>query len=59
LLPNDTSGYFYLASARGRLVKAAYLDEAPEAVPDAQERFEKEITFWRYWQAETLKRKTI
>jgi hypothetical protein len=59
LLPNDSKGYFYLASMRGRLIKAAYIDEAPAAVPDAQKRFDDEIKFWRHWQSEKLKRETI
>jgi hypothetical protein len=59
LLPNESKGYFYLASMRGTLIKAAYIDEAPEAVPKAQERFAEEIKFWRHWQREKLKRETI
>jgi hypothetical protein len=59
LLPNDTKGYFYRASKRGGLIKSVYFDETPEAIPDAQQRFDEEIKFWRHWQREKLKTQTI
>jgi hypothetical protein len=54
-LPNDTRGYFYLTSTHGRLVKAAFFDTKPEAIPDAAERFATEKDFWQHWQREKKK----
>ena len=55
LLPNSSAGYFYLANSRGRLVKAAYLDDEPKSVEGSQERFQHELEFWKKWQREKLK----
>ena len=55
LLPNGTSGHFYLTTQWGRLWKAAYLGDKPEAIDNAQEKFQSELDFWKHWRLDKLK----
>jgi hypothetical protein len=51
-----TTAYFYLASIRGELINAAYLDPEPHPIANADDKFAKELDFWKHWQSEKLRR---
>jgi hypothetical protein len=55
-LANSTIGNFYLSGDHGQLTQAAYFEHVPQEVEDAQEKFHRELSFWKHWQRAQLKR---
>jgi hypothetical protein len=55
-LANSTVGNFYLSNAHGQLTKAAYFEHEPQDIEGAQEKFQRELSFWKHWQRAQLKR---
>jgi hypothetical protein len=43
------AGRYYLTGTHGRLVEAALFDKYPEPIDGAQQRFERELDFWKLW----------